>query len=173
MHPLHKYDIPFVGLKLGEHRFAYTIKEDFFENFEASPIQKSNVIIDLDFNKKSNFFQLKFYVEGTVFTACDRCAENFDLAIEGDYDIVVKFNDALVETNEFEEDIMYISYNDTHVNVAKLIYEFIVLSIPIQKIHPDDAEGNPGCEMNWKQAEDTDEESMDPRWEALKKLKNK
>lgn len=174
MNPLHKYDIPFVGLKQGEHRFTYTVKGDFYELFEASPVQQSNIVVDLDFDKKSNFFQLRFYVDGTVQTDCDRCAESFDLPIEGTYDMIVKFNDALVETNEFEEEIMYLSYNDTHLNVAKLIYEFIILSMPMQKTHPDDEDGNPGCELLWNNDDNdsSDDKDNDPRWDALKNLKN-
>ena len=41
---------------------------------------------------------------------------------------------------------IYINQVITQVSVEKLIYEFIVLSIPIRRVHPDDEEGNSLCD---------------------------
>jgi uncharacterized metal-binding protein YceD (DUF177 family) len=73
--------------------------------------------------------------------------------------------------------------------VAQLIYEFILLALPLKKIHPDyrnelDEEDNEleGGFVYIDEAstedstEETEEEStrpVDPRWEKLGKLKNK
>jgi uncharacterized metal-binding protein YceD (DUF177 family) len=78
------------------------------------------------------------------------------------------------------------------INVAQLIYEFILLALPAKKIHPDyvnelddeDFEGEGGLVYLDGENEDEDEEDqseekteqnkpVDPRWEQLFKLKNK
>lgn len=170
MKPLKKYDIPFVGLKKGKHLFTYNIDATFFEHFEDSPITEGNIEIDLYFDK-SNFFMLEFQVQGHTPFICDRCSEPFELELDAQYLLIVKFDDDIIPgeiPDDENEDIVYISRNQSHINIAKQIYEFIILSLPMQKIHPDNKEGEPGCTMKWNNNDE--EESTDPRWDALKNL---
>lgn len=174
-----KYDIPFVGLKNGNHQFSYNVDAIFFEKHEDSPIKQGDFEINLHF-EKGNFFLLNFEIRGTFQTECDRCLEVFDCPVRSDYTLIVKYNDDLIPgeiPSDEDDDIVYISRNETHLNIAKYLYEFIVLSIPIRKVHPDDAEDNPTCEIDWEVADDYDKEddveAIDPRWEALKNIKNK
>ncbi len=178
MRAFNKYEIPFVGLKRGNHLFTYTVNNEFFEQFERSPIvTPAQFEVNLDF-EKGNFFMLHFNISGTIQTACDRCAEQFDLPIESEQLLIVKFDDDLIpgeEPTDEDDDVVYISRNDTHFNIANHLYEFIVLSIPMRKVHPDDEDGYPTCEINYQNEEATeeatDEEAVDPRWEALKKIR--
>lgn len=166
------YDIPFVGLKLGEHRFHYQLDDEFFELFENPMIQKGDIELQLDFHKKSTFFELHFNFSGFVETACDRCAEDFKMALENHYRLVAKFNRAVVDEDD-NEDIIWVEDGDTHINIAEQAYELAVLSLPIQKMHPDTKDGQPGCSVEdlLRNEESGSKEVTDPRWEALKKLK--
>ncbi len=60
--------------------------------------------------------------------------------------------------------------------MAQYFYEYILLALPIQRIHPNDSRGNSTCdpEMLSKLKEHTviEEDSNDPRWDELKKLMN-
>jgi len=174
-----KYEIPFVGLKNGEHVFNYSVDADFFAEFEESLVSDGKFDIELIFDK-NNFFTLTFNIDGYMLAECDRCVEQFQLNFSESYPLLVKFNDnTTMDENipDSDDDLIYISRNETHLNVARFIHEFIILSIPIKKVHPDDENGNPGCEMKYQNqigddVDDAEEESTDPRWEALKKLKN-
>lgn len=179
MKELRKYEIPFVGLKIGTHRFHYTLNEVFFEEFEKAPISKSDIEVILDFNKKNDHFIFDFTIEGTVNTDCDRCLENFDLPIIGSHRVFIKFDDDLVGSTE-EAEIVYINRLDTHIDVAQLLYEFAIFSIPHQKFHPNDQNGNLTCNpevlkylntTSEEIEEEENEEITDPRWAALKNLK--
>jgi uncharacterized metal-binding protein YceD (DUF177 family) len=93
------------------------------------------------------------------------------------------------EVKEIDESVMMITRDTPSINVAQLIYEFILLALPLKKIHPDyknelDEEDNEleggfvylDDASTEDSAEETKEESttaVDPRWEKLKKLKNK
>jgi uncharacterized metal-binding protein YceD (DUF177 family) len=90
------------------------------------------------------------------------------------------------EVKEIDESVMMITRDTPSINVAQLIYEFILLALPLKKIHPDyknelDEEDNEleGGFVYLDEAsteESTEEESttaVDPRWEQLGKLKNK
>ncbi|WP_143307285.1 YceD family protein [Chitinophaga vietnamensis] len=179
MKPLREFDIAFVGLKPGVHSFQYEVGEDFFNNYEG-PKDFSNckATINLSLDKKSNFFMLKFEIGGTATVICDRCGEPFELRLWDDFNQVVKLVDNPEEMAEGEEDpdVTYISKAESHLNVADWIYEFIHLSIPMQRIHPDKPDGTSGCNpkviemlerMN-QQAKEND----NPIWKGLDKFKD-
>lgn len=170
-----------MGLKEGKHEFQFNIDKDFFQVFEASPISEGDVLIKLIFEKNSSFFELHFEVDGTVNTECDRCAEDFALEIFADYDFFVKFRDEEKTLKESEAEVIWINRNDTHLDFGQLIYEMIVLSIPMSRNCGEPGPQNPKCVLkdlsvlsslvNDKEEKEEQNDKVDPRWEALKKLK--
>ncbi|SHN37675.1 DUF177 domain-containing protein [Chitinophaga sp. CF418] len=147
MKALRQFDIAFVGLKPGEHTFEYQITDSFFENYGPQDFSDCNATVKLLLDKKSNFFLLKFEIGGKVTVNCDRCGQPFELQLWDDFDQVVKMVENPDELNEDEDpDVAYISKTESHLNVAEWIYEFINLSIPMQRIHPDDSTGKSGCD---------------------------
>ncbi|MCF6407160.1 DUF177 domain-containing protein [Chitinophaga filiformis] len=147
MKALRQFDIAFVGLKPGEHTFEYQITDSFFENYGPQDFSNCNATVKLLLDKKSNFFLLKFEIGGKVTVNCDRCGQPFELQLWDDFDQVVKMVDNPDELNDDEDpEVSYISKTESHLNVAEWIYEFINLSIPMQRIHPDDSTGKSGCD---------------------------
>ena len=73
-------------------------------------------------------------------------------------------------------ELIIINESENHINVAHYIYENIMLSLPYQLIHPDDNNGNPGCnseilsKLNNHLTKNSTEDDFDPRWNILKKL---
>ena len=89
------------------YQFNYLIDGTFLKHFEDSNIEKCNVEVKLDFNKKETFFLLNFYIDGTIVVPCDRCAEDFNQEIFGDYEVLVKFGSE-DNNNPDDEDVVYI-----------------------------------------------------------------
>lgn len=172
-----QYRIPFTGLKNGLHTFRFQAGEEFFKSFEESVIGKSNVQIDVVFDKGEKFFVLDFSIGGTVQVECDRCMEQFNQEIIDEHRVYVKFDDEAKRMHEEDEDIMYISHNDIFVDVSQLIYELVNVSLPLQKICPPKADGSPGCNENvlkiLEGKSEKENKEPDPRWAALAKLKVK
>ncbi len=165
------YRIPFVGLKLGLHHFNYEVKDKFFRAFEGSLIKKAKVFVDLAFEKRERLFILIFDVSGSVNADCDRCGQPFELPIHGYHKVIVKFG---VGTGNEDEDIIFISPEDSHLELEQLIYEYINLSIPIKKIHPDITDGKSGCDekaLAYLSNLNNENSNTDPRWDKLKSLK--
>lgn len=178
MKGLREFEIPYVGLKLGAHRFDYDIDGNFFKHFEDSLIKDCKVHVKLEFEKKETFFILKFYIDGTVKVECDRCLEPFDKEIFGDYTLYVKFAENPDEMGN-DDEVMYIAREESIIDVSQLVYEYINLCLPMQLIHPKKPNGEEGCnpdvlkylkENKEKAAKPIDGE-IDPRWDALSKLK--
>ncbi len=178
MNLFREFDIAFVGLKSGKHRFHYKIDNKFFELFEQSPVSRAKVSVDLDFDKKNNFFLLTFQVSGTIHVACDRCADEIDFPIDADYSLVVKFDDHREEINDDSfADVVYIKYSEAIFNVGQLIYEFIILSVPLGRITclsvPSKGKCNKETLKLLNNLSPESDNKPDPRWDSLKKIKNK
>jgi len=57
-------------------------------------------------------------------------------------------------------------------DLAPYLYEFIHLALPVRLIHPDDENGNSTCDPDMLRRLEKliPTETIDPRWEALRKL---
>jgi uncharacterized metal-binding protein YceD (DUF177 family) len=115
-------------------------------------------------------------IKGKVELQCDRCLENYRQKIKQKTDFFVKFGE-----KEFEEgeNVIWILPEENHLNLAQLIYEYVILSIPLRHVHPKNENGERECnkEMlnklkNYMVSQNDEEVSTDPRWDALKKLGN-
>lgn len=171
-----KYDIAFKGLAEGLHEFDFQIDGKFFEHFEASLVEVGEVNIKVLLEKRSAFLKLYFNIKGWVELVCDRCLENYSQKIKHSTEIFVKFGE-----KEFDEgeNVIWILPEEHQLNLAQLMYEFVILSIPLRHIHPKNKNGERECnkEMinklkNYMHTEEEEQAPSDPRWDALKNLKN-
>lgn len=166
-----KLIIPFVGLKEGSHQFEFEIDSTFFEQFDYSIIEKGDFEIKVDFEKKTNLFNLQFNLKGNVVSACDRCTEPMSLELKGEEKLIVKFGeDAFNETDE----IKIISSGEHELDLTSDVYEFIHLLLPNKIEHENEKDCNQEIiEQLKKLTTKTTNEEIDPRWAALSKLKDK
>lgn len=172
-----EYEIAFVGLKPGEHEYVYPVSDKFFEEFQPQDFTNCQATVKMKLDKKPGFMLLKFDVDGKVEVNCDRCGNNLPLQLWDEFNLVVKMVDDPAEMNEKEEDpdIYYISKNESHLNVAEWIYEFINLSIPMQKMCKEDEIGGPQCnkEVLDKLKKMTEEANhTNTLWKGLDQFKN-
>lgn len=175
MNYLDRYRISFGSLPAGEHEFEFEIDDKFFEQFENSPIQKGFVDILVTLNRQDSLLLLDFTMEGAITLACDRCGEPMDREIAGFSELTVKFGE---ETGEESEDVIVISPKEHEINVAQLIYEYVVLMVPMRNVHEEDEKGNSGCNPETlstlkkmlEHDEEEEKKKTDPRWEMLKNI---
>jgi len=175
MKDLKEFDISFMGLKEGNHQFEYVIEKKFFDFFNYDEFYNSNIKVELSFLKKATMFELSFDLAGWVEVTCDVTNELFHQPIETSMNLIVKFGD---EFNDENEDLIIIPYSDYKFNIAQYIYEAIVLSVPIKKIHPGVNDGTLQSEVLEKlreleiKEEDLEENNkeIDPRWNKLRNI---
>ena len=171
---LKEFLIPYVGLKLGFHRFEYLIEGSFFALFPDAPITECSVKVTLELEKKETFFLLQFFIDGKVKTACDRCLEAFHKEIFGDYQCLIKFSDELSKGTNDDDEIQYITREDDYIDIAPLIYDYIILCLPMQLLGCKEAGEEPQCNqevLKFLKTQEADSDNPDPRWEGLNKLK--
>ncbi len=169
MDALEHFTIPVSGLHNGLHEYDFSIDGAFFQHFPESPIKEGQVAVHFIFDKHPDMYTMTFQLEGTVKTACDRCLEEFDLPIEADQTLLVKFDE-----KEWEDaEIIYILKDTPRLNVARYIYEFIILAVPIAKTHSEASEDCDPEMMKFLQQEPDDEPPVSPTvWDALKDLQS-
>ncbi|WP_086475651.1 MULTISPECIES: YceD family protein [Arenibacter] len=168
-----EFSIPFSGLKQGKHEFEYTIENKFFESFEYHEFHEADIDISVTLNKMSTMMELEMHARGTVNVSCDLSNEPYDQDLEANLELAIKFGD---EYNDDNDEILIIPHAEHQINVAQYIYEMLVLTVPQKRVHPGVLDGSLQSEALEKLAElqpkelKIDEEDIDPRWDALKKL---
>ncbi|HCQ30079.1 MAG TPA: hypothetical protein DIU39_07320 [Flavobacteriales bacterium] len=168
MNDLKQYDIVFTGLKLGEHQFDYQVDETFFNEYLAEKINKASVDVQLQLDKRENMLELEISAQGKMTFPCDRCLDDneIDVAVSKEK-IYVKFGE---EEQELAEDLIILRNDDYKINIADTLYELIMVSLPMKKVHQnsDDCNSEVVEKIN---IEEQKNEETDPRWAALNKLK--
>ena len=176
MKKLNEYLIPFVGLKLGKHQFEYQINKMFFDHFEYDEFENANIQVELVLEKKSLMLELHFKHKGTVNVPCDLTGEMFDLPIKGNLRVVVQFGD---EFNNENEELLILPHGEHQIEISQYIYEMVVLSVPLRRVHPGVKDGTLKSEALDKlnelkvsevKEEVEEENEIDPRWDKLKQL---
>ena len=183
MNKTKEYLIPFVGLKTGKHHFDYQLSNAFFEIFDYDEFQNSDIKVNVVLEKKNTMLELAFKHKGTVNLPCDLTSEDFDLPIKGNMKLIVRFGDAY---NNDNEELLILPFGEYEIDIAQYIYEMIVLSVPLRRVHPGVKDGSLKTEALDKLNEltiketkeikeeqknkENKEENIDPRWDKLKQL---
>jgi len=174
MDKLRNYDVSFSGLKNGKHEFKFEIDKTFFQLFDTeqeftNPKIEVSVLLD----KHTTFLEFEIKIKGLVELVCDITNEDFNYPIENEIKILVNFGEEYDDSNE---EVITISTGEHAFNVAHLIYENVMLSIPMKKISPNVSDEDIQIldQFSPKDIEEAEEEEheSDPRWEALRKLRD-
>ncbi len=192
-----EFVIPFVGLKIGSHSFEFDITDAFFENVEYSLIEKGNVKVTFVLEKKETMMIGDFTINGKVETTCDLCNDPVVVDVEGEYQLIYKFDDE--PSND--ESLIIVYPEEFELDLKESILEFIMVSLPSRTLHPkgecneemieildqyrvdsyyqyEENENDNDMDDELEESEDLEEDSeadgegeIDPRWAALKGLK--
>ncbi len=132
--------------------------------------------VDISFDKNQRFIRAELEIEATLELICDRSLELFDYKVERPYQILFKF-DQVEELEDENGAIRTIDHQRNELSIKQDVLDTLLVHLPVKKLHPRflDEDGNPKefVAESYGEAEDEDEDTIDPRWEALKDLKNK
>lgn len=173
MKNLKEYLIPFAGLKIGKHQFDYQIDNSFFAWFNFDEYNSVNVNVTVVLEKKNTMLELVFSHKGTVNVFCDVTGEVYDQKISAKSKLVVQFGDVF---NNDDEALLILPHGEFELDIAQYIYENIILSVPVKRIHPGVKDGTlkskalDTLEKLSPKKVNKENEDIDPRWENLRKL---
>jgi uncharacterized metal-binding protein YceD (DUF177 family) len=172
-------DIAFVGLKPGIHVFEYRIDDKFFADYGKQDFCNCIADIKLNLDKNNGFMQLKFDIGGTVDVNCDRCGNTINQQLWDEFTIIVKMTDEpdVMNNQEEDPDVYYISRGESHLHISDWLFEFIILSIPMQNICGNNVAGESLCNQEViKRLEsikvENDSSASSPLWKGLEQFKD-
>lgn len=168
------YNISFSGLKNGKHHFEFIIYQKFFDLFEAEKeFTNANLVSHVILEKHSTFLDFEVSVSGNIDLICDISNKIYSHDIAYKINFLVKFGEEYDDNNE---EIITIPHHYHEFNIAQVIYEAVMLSIPMKKLSPEISKNNEYQTLIDKYSHNTEKEKdeideIDPRWAALNKLK--
>ena len=132
------------------------LNEEEFSDIEAR--------VRLDIGEQQILAQLS--VSALANLVCDRTLVPFTQAVNGEY--VVVFTRRPAEQAETDETIKPLDPTSRELDVTDELRDTLLLSIPLRKVAPEASDAQ--LVLTYGGEEDTGV-SVDPRWEALRKLK--
>lgn len=159
----------------GKSTKSISLEEDSFEL--SDDISLLNAGVEVEFYRTDQFIRVQFDIFAETRLICDRTLKPFNYPAEGKFEVL--FYPDSVEEHETEKGkVKQINTENLTISIDHEVRDTILLQIPVKKLHPDllNEDGTPkefeirtfGGSMN---DEDDDQQSIDPRWEKLKKLK--
>ena len=161
------FDIAFIGLSNGTHVFEFDLNDSFFELFEYDDYSQLRGKVTMEMVKSETVLDLSLNFSGSIQAPCDVTNEPFEQALNNAFEIQVKFGDAY---NDENEELLILPHGEHQFNIAQMVYELVVLSIPAKLYGPN--AGN-GIEDYLEDEDEENETDTDPRWDQLKDLLNK
>ena len=167
-------------LPFGTHTVECHVDESFFNTEEQIEVRRADVNVTLEVTRKSeDAIRLEISCNGTVTVPCDRCLDDLDLPVDVDYSLnVEQMGTELDDTND---ELLIVPADWRELDTAPIVRDTVLLSLPMTHCHEDEDDCNAAVidvlESHRVEAvPDGDEQQIettgtDPRWEALKKLK--
>jgi uncharacterized metal-binding protein YceD (DUF177 family) len=171
MKTLELFSIPIEGLRLGSHKYEFSVDDTFFSCFEGSPIKKGKFEVHIDLEKRSDIYELDFDIRGYIETQCDRCLADIHLPSKSEERLILKYSSEQDEV----EDVIYIKRDAHHYNIAQQIYEYICLGKPLTNIYDCRIDEPYPCNetvlSKLGQSDQVEEKKVEnPIWDQLNKL---
>ena len=134
MEPSPSFDIPLETLKPGVHQFDYALDDAFFAAFETDLLRRGAFTAQVEIERVRSQYNLVVSFAGAAGVDCDRCLEAFSLPLEGEAELVIKYDSA--DPRE-DDDVIYVPHGTEHYHVARLLFETIGVSLPMAVFHED------------------------------------
>jgi uncharacterized metal-binding protein YceD (DUF177 family) len=156
----------------GKSRREITLSENDIR-FDDYALNKA--VVSIQFEKTIHFINVEFTVEAGLMITCDRSLELFEKRVAGHYKVLFKPEVESVTESELSK-VKPFDIRELTLSIDDEVRDTILLGLPVKVLHPRflDDDGNP-LEFETRSFGDIspdDDSIADPRWEALKKLKN-
>ena len=120
---------------LGEGHHEYEMKADgsFFAARGNDDVKEADVTAYVDIDVRHGAYEIGITCQGWIDSPCDRCLDPMRLDVDEDYDVTVRYGEEYDE----KDDLITIPEDETDLDLAPLIADTVLLSIPLRHVHPD------------------------------------
>ena len=136
------------------------------------------VTLEGDIRKDTKKVRLTGHLRATLQSDCGRCLEPFQIPVDTSFDLLflpAAINTGTGEQEVTEDDLGVSFYKDDVIDLRQLIREQFYLAMPMKPLCREECQGLcPVCGINRnREACSCDSAWVDPRFEALRKLKER
>lgn len=129
------------GLPSGKTVFEGRLGKEFFVEFGNSEILDADVKTIVTVDKSGSYIGIDMMLEGYVTVECDRCLEDLVFPVSRTVLLEVKFGvGEAQEQQDGEREVLYLSQDNTELDLSQTAYDYVCLSLPLQRHH-----GEGGC----------------------------
>lgn len=166
MGPLKEFTIPLKGLKPGLHQYHFEVDHRFFKNFDKPPIDEGMFKVDLEVDRSTDLFTVKFKIEGKYSCSCDRCLAPIELPVEHEDQVILKFEEGVDD-----DQVNYLDPQASEWNAAQVIFEMICMAMPLNNVY--DCDGKVCDQEVLRKLEKIEGSEVENKsiWEDLKNIK--
>lgn len=169
-----KYTIDLKSVRSDTYEDTILLDDAYFASSDMQEIHSGNVGARVRLRKTAGLFDIHFDFKGEVLVTCDRCLDDLRWPVDTTAHLVVKLGESYEEESE---EILVLPMADAVLDMSWLLYEYIELSLPFQRVH---ADGMCNPEMirrlgDFALLSQEDQGQIpvsDGRWDTLKELRN-
>jgi uncharacterized protein len=131
------------------------------------------VFINGYINKVTNQYFVEFQIDTKVLLVCDRCLEEFEKQLNDNMRLIFSLETELYQEEEPGSEFRLLPAETTEIDITDDIRESLLLMIPMKILCDEECSGlcsQCGLNLNYDKCQ-CEKDQIDPRWEALRKLK--
>lgn len=136
------------------------------DSLDLDPALFSDISVELRLDTTLRQTVASFAVSATAHLVCDRTDEPFDQAVRGEHTVVVVPAGAPLASSD-DEDVVVVSEDATHVDLAGPVRDTLVLAVPLRRVSP----AAEALEIPTAFGGPAADEPRDDRWAALGALR--
>ncbi|MGN0190579.1 MAG: YceD family protein [Candidatus Cryptobacteroides sp.] len=125
------------GLSSGERQWSGTLDERFFVSFGNTEILDADVSVEVRAGKTASGARVDVFMEGTLTVSCDRCLEDLQMPVESEALLEVRHEGRTETAPEDDRELIFIGVEETELDLSQIVYDYLCLSLPIQRHHED------------------------------------
>ncbi|MDY6147632.1 MAG: DUF177 domain-containing protein [Porphyromonas sp.] len=165
-----QHSINLGSLPQGESSWTCIVENALFADRNLLGVIGGEVRVDASIVRVGDVFECDFALRGYVVVICDRCLGEARMPIQTHSKLIVKLGE---EYNDSEDEEIIVPRTDARLSLEQVLYEWVVLSLPISKGHPQGQCPQESLSIldAYHSHTTVEDEVIDPRWEQLRQLK--
>ena len=166
------YVIPLNGWAVSKRQFfRWEAGIEFFQQFDNQEFLSAATEIAATAVKTADSIDVDLDVRGSVKVRCDRCLGELELPVEAHPRLSIRLgaDAALQAAEDGEREVIFPETSDSEVDLSQVIYDYVCLSLPMQKVHPE-GECDPETVRFLNQGVGNEEAASNSPFAALKGL---
>lgn len=154
--------IDIASLKAGVNRLEFAPAA---EDLELDPEEFSDVQVRAEVDVRAEQILVRFDAEALAHLVCDRTLKPFTQDVNGSYAVLFTSQEGM--GLDGVDDVRTYSASDRTIDISEPVRDTLILALPTKRVAP----GADDIEIPNRFGEG-DEGEIDPRWEALRGLRN-